>query len=797
MSAFYPNSSAQLDVLSTPYVQDQKFTSYSDSPIIHHGNMMMYLHGAPSDISFSEINPGASMSTNNLSLSLSSHLSTAIPPPASYEQFSNQGISHVSKVDDAFQNSIRFEASNNQQDRMCNVRQYQQAGGAGVVMKSRFLKAAQQLLDEVVNVQDALKKQESGKDQRMKKVEDVATDSNDKSMAASGVNESASVQCKEFSGTERQDLQNKLDKLLAMLDEVDRRYKQYHHQMQVLVSSFDIISGCGAAKPYTTLALKTISRHFRSLRDGLSAEIQATRKNLGEQDCGQGVIPRLRYVDQQLRQQRALQQFGMMRHAWRPQRGLPENAVTTLRAWLFEHFLHPYPKDSEKIMLARQTGLTRGQVGNWFINARVRLWKPMIEDMYREEFGEAELNLKSSSENAPKAEEELQESFRSMAESDPHCHESKNKFNHHTTDMNNHGFDDKHKELMKLHANHHNIHNHGFYPHDQNGVMSFQNGVDSQVSLALGLQRIDGASTEYGVGPDTAEYSYFGQSRYLRPAQSLLEEITNLHGNSLELSDLRRMFFSSSRGATSSELKTELLILCSSSANKHELQTKISELIALLEQAENKYDEYCNRMQEAVSSFEVIAGEGLAKNYTALALEAMCRHFSSLREAILAQIKVAMKKLCSELPHMRKGLSNLSLFDRETRQKRSNIQQLGLIQQCQRQAWRPIRGLPENSVAILRAWLFEHFLHPYPNDPEKLMLASQTGLTKNQARKVRFWKPMIEEMYAEEFGESSSPGDSDPFFSSSCGSTREVQFDHAIFNYEINNNHKGCRQFIL
>lgn len=26
---------------------------------------------------------------------------------------------------------------------------------------------------------------------------------------------------------------------------------------------------------------------------------------------------------------------------WRPQRGLPERAVTVLRAWLFEHFLHP------------------------------------------------------------------------------------------------------------------------------------------------------------------------------------------------------------------------------------------------------------------------------------------------------------------------------------------------------------------------------------------------------------------------------------------------------------------------
>lgn len=71
-----------------------------------------------------------------------------------------------------------------------------------------------------------------------------------------------------------------------------------------------------------------------------------------------------------------------------------------------------YPKDSEKNMLARQTGLTKTQVSfscfywnnhhsshnhtlllemdqvtNWFINARVRLWKPMVEEMYKEEAG--------------------------------------------------------------------------------------------------------------------------------------------------------------------------------------------------------------------------------------------------------------------------------------------------------------------------------------------------------------------------------------------------------------------------
>ncbi|KAI4974434.1 hypothetical protein ZWY2020_047714 [Hordeum vulgare] len=38
-----------------------------------------------------------------------------------------------------------------------------------------------------------------------------------------------------------------------------------------------------------------------------------------------------------------------------------------------------YPKDHEK-----DSGLSRSQVSNWFINARVRLWKAMIEEMYEE-----------------------------------------------------------------------------------------------------------------------------------------------------------------------------------------------------------------------------------------------------------------------------------------------------------------------------------------------------------------------------------------------------------------------------
>lgn len=127
---------------------------------------------------------------------------------------------------------------------------------------------------------------------------------------------------------------------------MEQRYRQYHQQMHLVISSFEQAAGFGSAKSYTALALKTISKQFRCLKDAISGQIKATSKSLGEEECLGVKIEgsRLRFVDHHLRQQRALQQLGMIQHnnnAWRPQRGLPERAVSGLRAWLFEHFLHP------------------------------------------------------------------------------------------------------------------------------------------------------------------------------------------------------------------------------------------------------------------------------------------------------------------------------------------------------------------------------------------------------------------------------------------------------------------------
>ncbi|KAK7392688.1 hypothetical protein VNO78_21132 [Psophocarpus tetragonolobus] len=267
------------------------------------------------------------------------------------------------------------------------------AGIQSVLLSSKYLKATQELLDEVVNVNSGIKVEQAKKSFEKTKV--VGESSTAASGDGSAGGEGSGKRSSELSTTERQEIQMKKAKLINMLDEVEQRYRQYHSQMQIVISSFEQAAGIGSARTYTALALQTISKQFRCLKDAIMGQIKAANKSLGEEDCFGGKIEgsRLKYVDHHLRQQRAIQQLGMIHHnAWRPQRGLPERSVSVLRAWLFEHFLHPYPKDSDKHMLAKQTGLTRSQVSNWFINARVRLWKPMVEEMYLEEMKEHELN---------------------------------------------------------------------------------------------------------------------------------------------------------------------------------------------------------------------------------------------------------------------------------------------------------------------------------------------------------------------------------------------------------------------
>lgn len=125
--------------------------------------------------------------------------------------------------------------------------------------------------------------------------------------------------------------------------------------MQMVVSAFEPVAGLGAATPYVSLAVKTISKNFRSLKNAISNQLKHVARALGEDllssatgtsTCrGDVDTSRLKYMDQCFDKQKSgganMGFFEPQQPVWRPQRGLPERAVAVLRAWLFEHFLHP------------------------------------------------------------------------------------------------------------------------------------------------------------------------------------------------------------------------------------------------------------------------------------------------------------------------------------------------------------------------------------------------------------------------------------------------------------------------
>ncbi|KAL5219547.1 hypothetical protein ABZP36_020231 [Zizania latifolia] len=291
-----------------------------------------------------------------------------------------------------------------------------QMHGAWHLRSSRFLLPAQHLLQEFCSLPVDSTKRTPKTTAKQAPVQQEDGRGDGSSSSSASWNPSPQIQA-----MDALDLQRLKDKLYIMLEEVDRRYRRYCEQMKAVAGGFEAVAGERAAAAYTALASRTISRHFRNLRDGIVAQLQAVRKALGEKDVRvagmtRGETPRLRVLDQCIRQHKSLAGAGAMdSHPWRPQRGLPERAVSILRAWLFEHFLHPYPSDVDKHILARQTGLSRSQVSNWFINARVRLWKPMVEEMYVEEMkdqdggsdsgggGQGSLNPKPTCSRAPES----------------------------------------------------------------------------------------------------------------------------------------------------------------------------------------------------------------------------------------------------------------------------------------------------------------------------------------------------------------------------------------------------------
>lgn len=108
--------------------------------------------------------------------------------------------------------------------------------------------------------------------------------------------------------------------------------------MQAAVAAFESVAGLTTAAPFANLALKALSKHFRCLKNAITDQLHFTSKSHGKMNYERDEAQKPENLARGTYGQRP---FHIDQPVWRPQRGLPEHAVTVLRAWLFEHFLHP------------------------------------------------------------------------------------------------------------------------------------------------------------------------------------------------------------------------------------------------------------------------------------------------------------------------------------------------------------------------------------------------------------------------------------------------------------------------
>uniref|UniRef100_A0ACD5WAE9 Uncharacterized protein n=3 Tax=Avena sativa TaxID=4498 RepID=A0ACD5WAE9_AVESA len=263
-----------------------------------------------------------------------------------------------------------------------------------VLRGSRYLRPAQELLRDAVSLgREAPGDESAGGDDDEEAGDDARLEMLATSRRIHGKNGDGGVQAK----------------LLGLLSELESRQEHYFQELSRVAASFEPALGPDATAGYTSLMSQAMSRHFSNLRRAILRKLAAaltmppapTRATLctdedsdeeEEDDDGddyhlaRAAVTEEDMVNRLVRRTKRAAAARAAEQVCKPLRGLPEDSVAVLRAWLFDHFLDPYPSDNEKLRLAVSTGLSRRQISNWFINARVRLWKPMIEEMYNDEF---------------------------------------------------------------------------------------------------------------------------------------------------------------------------------------------------------------------------------------------------------------------------------------------------------------------------------------------------------------------------------------------------------------------------
>jgi hypothetical protein len=120
-------------------------------------------------------------------------------------------------------------------------------------------------------------------------------------------------------------------------------------------------------------------------------------------------------------------------------------------------------------------------------------------------------------------------------------------------------------------------------------------------------------------------------------------------------------------------------------------------------QVDERYSQCLDEIHTVISAFHA-ATELDPQIHTRFSLQTISFLYKRLRERISNQI-LAMGAHLDSGDTIETGGS----FGTSYLQKQWTLQQL---KKNDHQLWRPQRGLPERSVSVLRAWMFQNFLHP-------------------------------------------------------------------------------------
>lgn len=223
-----------LSNLGGSQIGEHNFTAWRDGRI---ETMLMQPMGGDT----SNLHGGQNVQGQGLSLSLSPQISSGIQiSPLQYRNHNPAITSYLGPNTSTSGDDLSFGDGENPQSKQSRKTENMQPdiqGSPSHIMKgdvspyvmsliardipnSRYLKEAQQLLDEVVNVHQTLKQHDSKKDLKRIPIEVNGVAKNVASVpSSSNAQDSISSPC-ELSTSEKQELQNKMTKLLSMLDEV-------------------------------------------------------------------------------------------------------------------------------------------------------------------------------------------------------------------------------------------------------------------------------------------------------------------------------------------------------------------------------------------------------------------------------------------------------------------------------------------------------------------------------------------------------------------------------------------------